>query len=132
MSLTMLFDAQCVLCSSTVRFVLAHERGQVIHFASTTSEAGRALAALHGFSPAELDASFVLIEDERALSRSDAALRLARELRAPWSWLVVLRLVPRGLRDQAYGWVARHRYAIFGRSDSCFLPAPEQRHRFIG
>ena len=128
----MLFDAQCVLCSSTVQFVLAHERGQAISFAGTGSQAGRALAERHGLSTADLDASFVLIEGDRALTRSAAALRLARELRAPWSWLRALRIVPRPIRDAAYSWVARHRYRIFGRRDACLLPPPGQRHRFVG
>ena len=128
----MLFDAQCVLCSNTVRFVLVHERTEVITFASTGSKAGMALAARHGFSTADLDASFVLVEGDQALTRSDAALRLARELRAPWSWLLALQWVPRPVRDAAYGWIARHRYRIFGRRDVCFLPTPGQRHRFIG
>ena len=127
----MLFDSQCVLCSGTVRFVLAHERGHSIAFAGTSGEAGRALAARHGMNEADLDASFVLIEGDRALTRSDAALRLARELRAPWSWLGALRLIPRPVRDAAYSWVARHRYRLFGRLDACFLPAPEQRARFL-
>jgi len=131
MSLVMLFDSQCVLCSGTVRFVLAHERGHSIAFAGTSGEAGRALAARHGMNEADLDASFVLIEGDRALTRSDAALRLARELRAPWSWLGALRLIPRPVRDAAYSWVARHRYRLFGRLDACFLPAPEQRARFL-
>lgn len=131
MGLTLLFDSQCVLCSGTVRFVLAHERAPVITFAGTSGEAGRALAARHGMSEADLDASFVLIEGETALTRSDAALRLARELRAPWSWLGVLRVVPRPVRDAVYSLVARHRYRVFGRLDSCFLPAPEQRARFL-
>ena len=128
----MLFDARCVLCSNTVQFVLAHERGPSIRFAGTDCAAGRALAARHGFSTVDLDASFVLIDGDTALNRSDAALRLASELRAPWSWLRALRIVPRPLRDGIYGWVARHRYHIFGRRDACFLPAPAQRHRFIG
>lgn len=128
----MLFDAQCVLCSSTVRFVLEHERAPAISFAGTGSAAGRALAAQHGFSLADLNASFVLLDGGEALTRSDAALRLAGELRAPWSWLRVLRVIPRSVRDAIYGWVARHRYRIFGRRDACFLPPPAQRHRFIG
>ncbi len=127
----MLFDSQCVLCSGTVRFVLRHARDESIAFAGTASAAGQALAARHGMSEADLDASFALIEGDHALTRSAAALRLARELRAPWRWLRVLRVIPRPIRDAGYGWIAQHRYRLFGKLDACYLPPPEQRARFL-
>lgn len=131
MTTTMIFDGECVLCSHTVQFVLRHERDEVIRFATTQSAAGREIAERNGISVADLDLTFVLVEDGRAWARSDAALRVARHLRAPWNWLAVLRFVPRALRDLAYSAIARHRYRLFGRRDTCFMPAPSERHRFI-
>ena len=128
---TMIFDGECVLCSGTVQLVLRHERAPVLQFTTTQSAAGRLLAARHGIAADDLDLTFVLIDGDAALVRSDAALRVAAHLRAPWRWLGILRLVPRGLRDAAYCAVARRRYRLFGRREACFLPAPEQRHRFL-
>jgi len=68
---------------------------------------------------------------ERLSFRSDGALGVARWLRAPWSWLVVLRVVPRPLRDWIYERVARARYRIFGKLDACPLPSPAHRARFL-
>jgi predicted DCC family thiol-disulfide oxidoreductase YuxK len=127
----MLFDGECVLCSGTVRFVLAHERAPTLLFATTQSETGRALAARHDLSAADLDRTFALIEDGTVHLRSAAALRVAAHLRAPWRWLVALRLVPRPVRDAGYTALARRRYILFGRREACFLPEPAQRHRFL-
>ena len=128
---TMIFDGECVLCSGTVQFVLAHEKALVLRFTTTQSEVGRALARQYEISPDDLDLTFVLVDGEKALLRSDAALRVASHLRAPWGWLGVLRVIPRPLRDAFYSAIARRRYRLFGRRDTCFLPAPEQRHRFL-
>lgn len=128
---TMIFDGHCLLCSSTVRLVLRHERAPVLRFTTTQSAVGRALAARHGLSPGDLDATFVLIEGDTALLRSDAALRVARLLRAPWRWLRLLGGLPRPWRDAAYTAIARRRYRLFGRNDACFLPAPADRDRFL-
>jgi predicted DCC family thiol-disulfide oxidoreductase YuxK len=128
---TMIFDGVCVLCSGGVRFVLRHERDNELVFATTQSATGRALAARHGISTEQLDVTFVLVEGERAYVRSDAALRVAKHLAAPWRWLGVFRLVPGPIRDAIYSWVARRRYRMFGRYDTCMIPATDQRHRFI-
>ena len=131
MTATMIFDGECVLCSHTVQFVLRHERDEAIRFATTQSAAGREVAERNGISVVDLDLTFVLVEDGKAWVRSDAALRVARHLRAPWNWLALLRVFPRPLRDLAYSAVARRRYRLFGRRDTCFMPTPSQRHRFI-
>jgi predicted DCC family thiol-disulfide oxidoreductase YuxK len=127
------FDTDCVLCSGMVGFVLAHEAAPVLRFAGAWSEPGLAMAARHGFTRADLEETFLVIAGDRVLARSDAGLLVLRHLRAPWAWLApVLRLVPRGLRDAAYGYVARRRYRWFGRRTNCTLVPPAQRHRFIG
>ena len=127
-----LFDAACMLCTGMVRFVLAHERAPLLRFASIRSAAGLALAASHGLGPDLLEQSFVVLEQGQILLRSDAALAVARHLRAPWSGLVLLSGIPRPLRDAAYGVVARNRFRLFGRQDNCMVIAAAQRHRFIG
>lgn len=126
----MLFDGVCVLCSRSVRFVLRHERDHALLFAPMQSRAGQMLLARHGLPPADWD-SFVLIDGDRVLTKSRAALAVMRRLRAPWRWLRVATVVPRSLADRLYDWVARNRYGWFGRNDACFLPSPEERARCL-
>jgi predicted DCC family thiol-disulfide oxidoreductase YuxK len=73
----------------------------------------------------------VLIEGERVYMRSDAALRIARNLRGAWPLLSLLVVVPRPLRDAIYDWIASHRYRWFGQADSCMIPSPATRSRFL-
>ncbi|QQA41299.1 thiol-disulfide oxidoreductase DCC family protein [Pelagovum pacificum] len=126
-----IFDTDCVLCSGAVGFLLRHEADTTIRFASSRTETGARLAEAHGLSAADLDLTFLMIRDDNALTRSDAALCLAGHLRRPWRWLRVLRVVPRPLRDAIYGVIARNRLRWFGQRDSCFLPPPAQAHRFL-
>ncbi|MEL6979405.1 MAG: DCC1-like thiol-disulfide oxidoreductase family protein [Pseudomonadota bacterium] len=126
-----LFDADCVLCSAWVRFLLRHERAPRSRFVSAWSEEGRRLAQAHGLTVADLDETFLVIRNEVALTRSDAALALTEELRAPVRWLGVGWWIPRALRDWLYDRIARNRYRWFGRKEMCVAPPPEQRHRFV-
>ncbi|MDD2869399.1 thiol-disulfide oxidoreductase DCC family protein [Neomegalonema sp.] len=129
----LLFDTRCVLCSGATRFLLRHERDQDLRFAGAWSAEGRRLAEAHGLRPEDLDRTILVIEDGRALTKSAAVLALARRLKGPWRQAASLaRLLPLPLRDRLYDRVAARRYVWFGRLDSCFLPAPEQRARFLG
>jgi len=126
-----LFDGVCHLCEGAVRFAIRRDPGARLRFAPLQSPLGRALLARHGLDPDALDA-VVLVDGDGAHQRSTAALRIAAGLRAPWRWLAPpLLLVPRGLRDAVYGWVARRRHRWFGRRAECLVPTPELRARFL-
>ena len=126
----LLFDGVCNLCNGLVRFVLKHERGPTMRFASLQSDEGRAVLERFGHPPDALD-TVVLVESGHAYTKSDAALRAARYLRAPWSWVRCLRVVPRPIRDWVYDRVAQNRYRWFGRRDACSVPTPETAARFL-
>lgn len=130
----LLFDGVCNLCHGAVRFVLEHERAPTIRFASLQSEFARALLSREGRAlpaPGEAPESMVFFEAGRLYERSDAALRVARYLRAPYRLLAWLRVTPRVLRDAIYRFVARHRYRWFGQRESCLLPTDDLRGRFL-
>jgi predicted DCC family thiol-disulfide oxidoreductase YuxK len=126
-----LFDGVCNLCQGTVGFLLPRDRKGTLRFASLQSETGHRESLAHGLDASALD-SVVLIEGGRAYTKSSAALRIARHLRGAWPLFTVLRIVPRFLRDPVYDWIARHRYRWFGKTESCLLPRPEWRDRFLG
>jgi len=125
-----LFDGVCNLCDSTVLFVIDRDPEGRFRFASLQSEVGARLLAEHDLPEDTLD-TFVLIEDGRAFVRSTAALRVARRLPFPWWLLGAFLLVPAALRDPVYRWVARNRYRWFGTRESCRVPTPELRERFL-
>lgn len=123
-----LFDGTCALCHRSVRFILRHERDSALRFTPLDSPLGE--RARRDFNvPADTDAMVLLVED-RCWIGSEAALRLARHLKAPYRWAGVFRVLPRGLHQAVYAWIARHRKRWFGEEDSCALPAPELAERF--
>ncbi|SFN46191.1 thiol-disulfide oxidoreductase DCC family protein [Dokdonella immobilis] len=124
------FDAHCLLCSGSVQFLLRHDHRRRLRFATTQSEAGRALLDKAGIDAIDPE-SFVLVDDARAWTESAAVLRVAHALGWPWRLAWVAWIVPAPLRDALYRWIARHRYRWFGRSEHCFLPDAADATRFI-
>ena len=124
----LLFDGVCNLCSGVVQFVLRHDSGGQIRFASQQSEFGARLLRERGIAGMQ---SVVLLEGEAVYTHSDAALRLMHHLPAPWRWLARLKFVPKALRELVYTFIARYRYAIFGKREACWLPRPEWKARFL-
>ncbi len=123
-----LIDGECSLCSRVARFIIEHEAAPVAAFCALQTPTGRRLLDEHGLT--DID-SIVVIEGDQALTRSRAALRIARLLTAPWSWVRILALIPRPLRDWGYDRIAANRYRVWGRRDACSLPHGVDRSRFI-
>ncbi|HLU82279.1 MAG TPA: thiol-disulfide oxidoreductase DCC family protein [Trueperaceae bacterium] len=127
-----LFDGVCNLCNGAVLFIIDRDPRQRFLFAPLQSDfAVELLAAIDQEAPVADADSIVLIEDGRVYQRSEAALRIAKQLRSPWPLLRVFALVPTGLRDRVYDLVARNRYRWFGRQEECRVPTPELRQRFM-
>ena len=84
----------------------------------------------HGLDPTQLD-SFVLVEGDRAYRESTAALRVARRLGGGWPLFYAAIILPRFLRDPIYKFIARNRYRWFGKKDTCMIPTPELKARFL-
>jgi predicted DCC family thiol-disulfide oxidoreductase YuxK len=125
-----LFDGVCNLCNASVLFVIDRDPRGAFAFAALQSEYGMSLLRDHGYRGDALT-TVLLLEDGRLYDRSTAALRIARRLSGLWPLLSGFRIVPRPLRDLVYDWLARHRYRWFGRTDTCRVPTPELRSRFL-
>jgi predicted DCC family thiol-disulfide oxidoreductase YuxK len=126
----LLFDGVCHLCAASVQFVLRHDPSGLIHFCSIQSELGSKLYREQGLDPARPQ-SMLLITAQGVYSKSDAVLKLAEVMGGPLSWLSLLKVIPRCLRDFAYSFIATNRYRLFGKADRCWLPRPEWEKRFL-
>ena len=124
------FDSLCLLCSANARFILRHDRRRRFRLASMQSEAGAALYRRFGIDPADPE-TLILVDGDRAVRDSDAVLAIWSGLGWPWRAAAVARIVPAALRDPLYRWVARNRYRLFGRRETCWLPGPEFADRFL-
>lgn len=124
------FDGVCGLCNGSVDWLMARDRRSVLRFAPLQGETAlRTLGAPQG-DPESW--SMVLVDETGRYWRSEAAIRIVRHLGGPWALVGrVLGAVPRGLRDAAYRWIARNRYRYFGKHETCRLPTPAERARFL-
>ncbi|HEV2854272.1 MAG TPA: thiol-disulfide oxidoreductase DCC family protein [Thermoanaerobaculia bacterium] len=125
-----LFDGVCNLCNRSVQMILRHDRKARYRFASLQSPVGERLRDELGIDREKVD-SVILIEGDRWYKESAAALRIAGGLGGPWKTLLIFRLIPTPLRDAAYRLIARNRYRWFGKTETCWLPTPELRGRFL-
>jgi predicted DCC family thiol-disulfide oxidoreductase YuxK len=125
-----LYDGTCGLCHRYVRTLLALDRHGALHFSPLQGSTAASLRERHPEIPTELE-TIVFVEGDRVFTKSDALARAASHLPAPWHLYRWSTLVPRPIRDLLYGWIARTRYRIFGRYDTCRIPSPEQVARFL-
>ena len=132
----LLYDGVCGLCNHFVQFILRHDRDAIFRFASLQSGLAVGTLARHGANPNDLDTVYVVLNheypNEQLLGRSDAVHFVLKQFGGPWRPAAfLLQLVPRFLRNTAYNTVARFRYRIFGRSETCTLPRDQDRSRFL-
>jgi predicted DCC family thiol-disulfide oxidoreductase YuxK len=123
-----LFDGVCLLCSAWVRFVVKRDPAARFRFVAIQTAAGRGMAERLGIDAAAPETNAVVLGG-RVFFKSDAALAVMRHLPG-WRWTAVLRGMPRPLRDWAYDRIARNRYRLFGRTESCMVPTPDLAGRF--
>lgn len=125
-----LFDGFCGLCNGWVDFILRNDRRMTYKFLTLQSPAGQEILNQFGL-PSNFIASLVLVEDGRIYDRSSAVLRALRGLKFPYSAASAFIVIPRGLRDCLYKFLAAHRLNWFSKRDSCRVPSPEQADRFF-
>jgi predicted DCC family thiol-disulfide oxidoreductase YuxK len=130
-----LYDGVCGLCNGIVRFMLRFDSHDCFRYAALQSEFAREILKRHDLNPADLD-SVVLVTDfgnsnEKAHAKFDAVLAGGHDLGGIWRLAALTRVFPRRLRTWFYDTVARNRYKWFGRYDTCPIPKPEHRVKFV-
>ena len=124
------FDALCVLCSANAQFVLRWDRAGRFRLASMQGEVGAALYRRFGIDPDDPD-SLIVVDGNQVLRDSAAVLAIYEGLGWPWRAMTVFRIVPTSVRDLVYRAIARNRYRIFGRRETCWMPTPQQADRIL-
>ena len=124
------FDGVCNFCSFWVKFVIRRDPQGEFRFAPLQSPQGREACRALGL-PEEPLQSVILKEEGRYFTQSTASLRILRRLTGFWPLTYAFIVVPAPLRDLVYRFIASHRYRWFGREESCFVPTPEIRSRFL-
>ena len=126
----LLFDGVCNLCNHTVQFIIKRDKGAKFKFAALQSDIGQALLKKYDLPLKDFE-SFVLIRKGNYYQRSSAALQVAKVLGWPWRLFYIFILIPKFIRDFFYNIISNSRYNVFGRQDSCMIPSPELKERFL-
>lgn len=125
-----LFDGVCSLCNASVDFIVRHEKGDRLHFASLQSAIGEEIIAKTAISA--VPDSILFYTNGVLLSESTAVLAIARHLKFPYTLAPLFQIVPLFFRDTLYRLIARNRYRWFGKRDTCRVPQPAERKKFLG
>jgi predicted DCC family thiol-disulfide oxidoreductase YuxK len=138
--LLVVFDGHCGFCNRTVRWFLRRDRKDRLRFVASESAKVSELLTRHGLGTQGLELgpeTVVAVRDpggaqERVFTRSDAAKEILSELPQPWRVAGTLfGWIPRAVRDLGYRLVARWRYRIWGRLETCPVPTTQERARFL-
>jgi predicted DCC family thiol-disulfide oxidoreductase YuxK len=126
-----IFDGNCVLCSTFAQFVLRTDRRRLFRLMAAQTPLGGALYRHYGLNPTDYETN-LLLENGRVWLKSESSIRIFERLGFPWSLVAAARILPRSMLDWFYEIVARNRLRWFGVRAACYLPDPSQADRFIG
>ena len=122
----LIFDGECVLCNSWVKFVLRHDELEHI-YVTTRSEAQNSPFLKGQLQAPEQNESVIVLQEGKIFTHSDAAFMVLSKLDKPYSYLSIGRYFPRILRDSIYNFIARWRYKLFGKQEACDI---EFQHKY--
>lgn len=125
-----LFDGVCNLCNAAVDLIIRNDKAGNFKVGALQDEKSRSILEEYTIDPEYLD-SIVLIRGDQVFYRSRAALEISRKLRGLWPLFYAFMVVPKFIRDPVYNWIADNRYSWFGKKDTCRLPTPEEKERFL-
>ncbi|TDD94856.1 thiol-disulfide oxidoreductase DCC family protein [Flavobacterium cellulosilyticum] len=126
-----LFDGVCNLCNSAIQFVIKHDKNDVFRFVAIQSELGQEILKYIGINPTNID-SIVLYEPGISYYyKSTAAIEIARSLGGFFHFGTVFKIIPTGIRNHLYDYIAKNRYKWYGKKESCMIPTKELKNKFL-
>ena len=126
-----LFDGVCNLCDSTVQFVIKHDKKDVFRFVALQSELGQEIIKHIGINPTNID-SVILYEPGIAYYyKSAAALQIAKNLGGIFHFGTLFKIIPVGISNQLYDYIAKNRYKWYGKKEQCIVPTGKLKLKFL-
>jgi predicted DCC family thiol-disulfide oxidoreductase YuxK len=131
-----LYDGVCGLCNHLIQFVLKRDRDDRFRFAALQSGFAASVLERHRVNPQILDTMYLILNylqpEERLASRSNAGIQILAELGGVWRALAsIVKHLPRWIRDKIYNLIARNRYQLFGKYQTCQIPDEKYRSKFL-
>ena len=126
-----LFDGVCNLCDSSVQYVIKHDKNDVFRFVSLQSELGQKILKHLGLSTRHIYTIVLYVPGKAYYLKSNAALEIAKGLGGFLNFGMIFKVFPSSLRDFVYDLISKNRYKWFGKQESCMLPTPELKAKFL-
>jgi predicted DCC family thiol-disulfide oxidoreductase YuxK len=123
-----LFDGECNFCNNSVQFILKRDPKGYFNFATLQGKTGQDIVNKNQLNGMD---GIILIENGKLYHKSTAALRICKHLKGAWKICYLFIVVPKPIRNMVYDYIAKNRYKWFGKRDSCMIPSPEIRNRFL-
>jgi predicted DCC family thiol-disulfide oxidoreductase YuxK len=125
-----LFDGVCNFCNYWVNFIIDRDKHNLFKFAALQSEKGEELIDKFGLPKGDFD-SFILISEDNVYKKSSAAFEILKYLNGWIKIIYPLKYLPVQITDFFYDLVAKNRYNIFGKKESCRIPTKEEKDKFL-
>ncbi len=126
-----LFDGVCNLCNSSVQYVIKHDKEDIFMFAALQNEVGQQIIKKYNIDTKKTDSILLYTPKEGISYKSTAALKIAYHLDFPNNILSVFLIVPAFIRNWVYDYIAKNRYKWYGKKESCMIPTPELKSKFL-
>lgn len=126
-----LSDGVCNLCNNVVLKIIKYDKKNSFVFANLQSEVGKELTNYLKIDTSKID-SIILYEPGVSYEiKSTAAIKIMNDFGGFWFLTKIFWIFPLGLRDAVYDIIANNRYKWFGKKESCMMPTPELKAKFL-
>ena len=126
-----LFDGVCNLCDRSIQFIIKHDKHNSFLFTPLQSELSQNIIEQFDIDTQKIDSIILYRKNEGVFYKSTAALKIASKLKFPITILASFIILPKFIRDTVYDYIAKNRYTWFGKKESCMIPTPELKAKFI-
>nr|WP_315247724.1 DCC1-like thiol-disulfide oxidoreductase family protein [uncultured Flavobacterium sp.] len=126
-----LFDGVCNLCNGAVQFIIKHDTKDVFRFVALQSELGKEICNYIGIDQTKIDSIILYNPGVAYYYKSSAVLEIGGELGGVYSLISVFKILPEKLRNYIYDYIAKNRYKWYGKKESCMIPTPELKAKFL-
>ncbi|WP_434035971.1 thiol-disulfide oxidoreductase DCC family protein [Formosa sp. 4Alg 33] len=126
-----LFDGVCNLCDNSVQFVIRHDKKNIFKFTTLQGETAKPILKSFKIDTSKTDSILLYTPDHKLYTKSSAALRIATQLNFPINVLGIFLIVPKGIRDVIYDYIAKNRYRWYGKKDDCMIPTKALKAKFF-
>jgi len=126
-----LFDGVCNLCNSSVLYVIKRDKKNLFMFTAIQSDAGQEIIKKYNIDTSKIDSILLYTPNKGINYKSTAALKIAYYLGFPQSIMSAFLLIPPFIRNWVYNYIAKNRYKWYGKKETCMIPTPELKSRFL-